>query len=287
MWLTIAFCSALLSAAAAVVQKKILFRIDAVTFSFLLSAVVMLISLGIPLIVDVTAVSSLTFLILFVKSIINALAFLLVMMALERFDISGTLPLLALTPAVTALLAFAAIGDSISLRETLAMVLMMAGAFLVERNAMWRRTAPLTEQWPVWTALILFAVSAVMDKELVGGQKVSPLLVLFYQHFIFLVVYASLFFRKRERIVKLAAKEWRTIMLLVAAVAVLTLGYRYTQLDAVKTGPVALVLAIKRTSVLFASLVGGRMFKEKKLAPRLAGAAFIVAAGFWILRNVG
>jgi len=41
MWLLLALVSALFSAAAAVMQKKILFRIDALTFSFMLSIVLM------------------------------------------------------------------------------------------------------------------------------------------------------------------------------------------------------------------------------------------------------
>jgi hypothetical protein len=34
-------------------------------------------------------------------------------------------------------------------------------------------------------------------------------------------------------------------------------------------------------------LVGGKMFNEKRLAPKLIAAACIIAAGFMILRNVG
>ncbi len=70
------------------------------------------------------------------------------------------------------------------------------------------------------------------------------------------------------------------------AIAVLTIGYRFTQLEAVKYAPVALVLAVKRTSILYASLVGGKLFSDKHLGMRIAGALLIVASGFIILRNV-
>lgn len=76
-------------------------------------------------------------------------------------------------------------------------------------------------------------------------------------------------------------------MPLIITVAVLTLAYRFTQLEATKLAPVALVLAVKRTSILYASLFGGKLFSEERLTIKLIGALLIVSAGFIILRNVG
>jgi drug/metabolite transporter (DMT)-like permease len=290
LWFIFAFLSALLSAAAAVTQKKILFRIDAVAFSFLLSIVLMLFSFGTAFVVDVTQLSTSVFLLLLVKSLINAAAFLLVMMALQRNGISSTLPLLGLTPGVTALLAYAALGESISGNEILGLLLMIGGVFLLERNesaASETDRRSNTSRWFIASALLLFAVSSVFDKYLVSGVKTPPLVVLFYQHAVFLLLYGVLFFRKHGSIKLFAKKDLRPTLLLVLAVAVFTMGYRYTQLAAVQLGSVALVLAVKRTSVFFAALVGGKLFKEKRLLPKLAAAACIIAAGFIILRNVG
>lgn len=283
-WLALAFISALLSAAAAVTQKRILFKIDALTFSFLLSVVIMIVSFGAFFVVDVTAVSGTMLLILVIKGIINAFAFVLVMMMLERADISGTLPLLALTPGVTAILAFVVIGETIPPIEVFGLTLTIGGVLLLERKP--TGLGSLKAQWYIWTALLLFAISAVMDKILVSGYKTSPIVVLFYQHVVFLFVYAIMFYWKKHSVRRILAKEYVPALLLIGAVAVFTLGYRFTQLEAVKTGNVAMVLAVKRTSVFYASLVGGKMFREKHLAIRLAGAAIIIAAGFIILRNV-
>jgi drug/metabolite transporter (DMT)-like permease len=67
----------------------------------------------------------------------------------------------------------------------------------------------------------------------------------------------------------------------------LTVGYRLTQLEATKIAPVALVLAIKRTSILYASFFGGRIFFDDRLRWKLVGGLLIVISGFIILRNVG
>ncbi len=283
-WLSLAFISALLSAAAAVTQKRILFKIDALTFSFLLSEVIMIISFGAFFIVDLTAISETTLAIIIFKSIINAFAFVLVMMMLERADISGTLPLLALTPGVTAILAFLVIGETIAPIEISGLILMVGGVLLLERKP--TGLGNLKAQWYIWTALLLFAISAVMDKMLVSGYKTPPIVILFYQHVVFLFVYAIMFYWTKHSIRRMLTREYVPALLLIVAVALFTLGYRFTQLEAVKAGNVAMVLAVKRTSVFYASLVGGKMFSERNLTVRLVGAAVIIAAGFVILRNV-
>lgn len=290
MWLLLALVSALFSAAAAVMQKKILFRIDALTFSFMLSIVLMGFSTGTLLFMDAFHLSSITLFVLIIKSVINAAAFLFVMMALQRGGISSTLPLLALTPGVTALLAYGALGETISKYEILGLSFMIAGIFLLERN---ESAASNNKQWfdsshwYIGSALILFSVSSVFDKYLVSGIKTPPLVVLFYQHAVFLVLYGGLYFRKHRSLKSFTESGMRSTVLLILAVAVLTMGYRYTQLAAVKLGSVALVLAVKRTSVFWAALVGGKLFDEKRLVPKLIAAACIIAAGFMILRNVG
>jgi drug/metabolite transporter (DMT)-like permease len=283
MWFMLAFGSAVLSATASIAEKKTLFRMDALTFSFLLAAVLMVYSLGTMFVVDVTAVTSATLVTLILKGIVNAFAFLLVMMALQRAEISSTLPLLALTPGIVALLAYFTIGDTISAREIIGLVLMIGGMVLLERKG----GNIIKAHWYIWVALVLFAVSAVMDKALVTGHKTHPLVVLFYQHAVFLLMYAVLFFWKKKPLLNLFTHEHRSTLVLIIFVAVLTLGYRYAQLAATQLAPVALVLAVKRTSVFFASLVGGKLFSEQRLPWKLVGAALIIVAGFLILRAVG
>ena len=56
----------------------------------------------------------------------------------------------------------------------------------------------------------------------------------------------------------------------------LTIIYRYTQIEAVKIAPVALVLAVKRISIFFAAVIGGKIFKEHNLWIRAAAAAVII-----------
>ena len=287
-WILLATCSALLSATAAVAQKRTLFRMHALEFSFLVSAAVLALSLFVPFTTDVLALPGRALTVLAVKSVLGGVAFLLVMMALERNAISNALPLMGLTPAVTALLALALLHESLKPWQWFGLALMLAGTWALELGS--RKPAPGTPGATFGTgrhrlmfgALLLFALSAVADRLLLSGMRVPPNVVLFHQNLVYTVMFGGMLLVRRVRFTELAGRG-REQWALVVAIAVLTLGYRFFQLQATRVGPVALVLAVKRTSIVYASFFGGRMFSEERLVPRVAGAALIVAAGFLFL----
>ena len=287
-WVVLASCSALLSAGAAVAQKRTLFRMHALEFSFLVSAAVLALSLFVPLTTDVLALPTRALVVLGVKSLLGGVAFLLVMMALERNPISRALPLLGLTPAVTAVLAQLLLHESLRPVQWFGLALMLAGTWALEERS--RETASNTASDRFGSgrhrlmagALLLFACSAVADRLLLNGMRVPPNVVLFNQQVVYCLLFGGLLLVRRTSFAEVARRgreQWQ----LIGAIAVLTLGYRFFQLQATRVGPVALVLAVKRTSILYATFFGGRLFAERRLGRRLAGAALIVAAGFLFL----
>ncbi|RPI06854.1 MAG: hypothetical protein EHM64_01525 [Ignavibacteriae bacterium] len=291
-WFIIASCSALLSAAAAVIQKKVLFRLNALEFSLMVSVIILMFSLFIPLSMDVTSIAPSTLLIIVGKSLLGGAAFLLVMMSLEHNQISTALPILGMTPAVTALAALLIIGEALHQWEWLGIGMMMAGTYILEKRPAQKFFQPVKElfrskdHYYMYGALCLFAVSSVFDKLLVSGYKTDPLIVLFYQHLVYCAMFGALFVMRRQQVHALVQKSAGELPFVVA-VALLTIAYRFTQLEATILAPVALVLAVKRTSILYASFYGGKIFSEERLAQKLIGGALIVGAGFIILRNVG
>ena len=291
IWFGLAFLSALLSAAAAIMQKKILFRMTALEFSFLVSVLTVALCALIPLAVDVTSVSGPTLAIMLAKSVLSAAAFLLVMMSLERNQISSALPLLGLTPAITALLSLAATGEMLRGWEWGGIALMMGGTYLEERKPgnlglrPFREVIAARSHRPIIGALLLFAVTSVVDKSLLTGYAVKPLVVLFYQQAVYCLVFGAMVWIRMAAFRGVIAKAKEQLPLILA-VALLTVAYRLSQLEATRDAPVALVLAIKRTSILYATFFGGKMFSEDRLGMKLFGGALIIASGFVILRNV-
>ena len=74
-------------------------------------------------------------------------------------------------------------------------------------------------------------------------------------------------------------KTWKLIVL----IAVFAVIYCYSHILAVKAGSVALVLSIKRTSVFFATVFGGRYFKERNLLQRSIAVAIMIAGAVIII----
>ena len=291
-WFILATISALLSAGAAVLQKKSLIQTTALPFAFVLSAFIMVLSAVFLPGVDVLTVPPDVLVLLVGKSQIGGAAFLCVMMSLERGQISTVLPLMGLTPAVTAVLALFMTGERMSGTEWIGLGVMMAGLYLLEwtpeRGETWagRVRTILTERRLIILALLLFALSSVADKLLVGAHKTDPRVVLVYQHVVFCLLFGGILLVRKLPVGEVV-KQARNQLPLFLVIAVITIAYRYAQLEATRLAPVALVLAVKRTSIFYASLLGGKIFADDRLGVRLAGAGLIIAAGFIILRNVG
>lgn len=291
-WFALASCSALLSAAAAVIQKKVLLRLNALEFSFIVSVIILIFSCFFSFSTNVASISPAMLMIIVVKSILGGAAFFLVMMSLEYNQISTALPILGMTPAVTAIAALIIIGESLHNWEWLGIGMMMAGTYFIEKRPAQKIFQPFKEalrsrnHYYMYGALGLFAVSSVFDKLLVSGYKIDPLVVLFYQHIVYCVMFGLLLLIRKQSF-QTTLQKGKSQIPFIITVALLTIAYRFTQLEATKFAPVALVLAVKRTSILYASFFGGKIFSEERLVQKIIGGALIVVAGFIILRNVG
>lgn len=77
----------------------------------------------------------------------------------------------------------------------------------------------------------------------------------------------------------------KNLLSIIIFVAALTIFYRWSQIEAVKLAPVALVLSIKRTSVFFASLIGGKIFKESNLTQRIVATIIMVGGAILIINS--
>ena len=177
-WFTLALISAVLSAAASILEKKSLFTYDALEFSFILSAFNLLFSLPFFFYVDYSALTASALLVLFVKSVMGVLAFWCVMLALKNLEISGALPLMVLTPGLVAFLAFLFLGESLSPWKVGGMALMVWGStFLnpgVSLGASLRALAANRPCRTMMVASLFIAAGRVVDARVVGLLAEHP-----------------------------------------------------------------------------------------------------------------
>ena len=188
LWFVLAFISAVLSATAAISQKKVLFKLEALEFSFLLSLFNMIFSLPFLFINDLSIITFNTLLLLYLKTILGTLAFWCVMLAIKNLEISKALPLMVLTPGLVALTAFAFLGESLTSLEISGMLLLLAGTYILESKAKQDILMPFKvfikskNHHYIIFALLLFTATSVLDKTLLSRFSLEPPAFIGFQH---------------------------------------------------------------------------------------------------------
>lgn len=287
-WFYIALISALFSAAAAIAQKKVLFKLDALDFSFLLSIINLIFCLPFFLNTEFGEIAFQSLIILYIKNILGAAAFLYVMLSIKNMEISRALPLLALTPGLVAVFAFISIGETLTIVEISGIVLLLIGTYVLESKSSQSIIEPFKifikskKHHYVLIALILLSVTSILDRFLLGGEKLTPSAFMGFQHLFLAINFLLIFVFAKRNVGKLIKSINKEFLFWIIFISFLTIIYRYTQVEAVKIAPVALVLAVKRISVFFAAIIGGKIFREKRLLVRAAATAIIITGAILI-----
>ena len=164
----------------------------------------------------------------------------------------------------------------------------MAGTWLLEIR---KTRSPLESfrvlrrsrgHWYIAAALVLFTATSVLDKVIVVQLEVPPLAFVCFSNLFSLALFSVIFIlsppsSRGLRDCIRSSGRW------IAPIALCTVIYRYTQITAVQLGPaVALVLAVKRLSVLFATLFGGKLFAESFLRRRTLAVIILMTGAFLV-----
>ncbi len=288
MWFLFATTSALLSATAAILEKKTLFKCNALIFSFLLAVANLVLSVPFFMYADFSPVSNATLGVVAFKSFMGAVSFLLVMNGIKRLELSSALPLLVLTPGLVAVFAWLMLGDSLAGAEMAGLVLLLVGTYMLQVGQPANLLKPFYFGFRnraylfIAGAVFIFTITSLIDKWLLASYRVQPETYLPLQHlfmaFFFLVFVLFSKIRTTD-LVHSAKPVWKWVLV----IAVLTIAYRYSHIWAIKTGAVALALSVKRTSVFFAAVIGGTIFKEKHVPYKALATAVMIAGAVLVI----
>lgn len=293
-WYGFGFSAAMLAASAAVLEKWLLKRMSVWQMSAWFSAVTA--ALVIPVLMtfkgSLASLTPLLWGVILLKSVLEAVQFVSVMQGIRRLGISTTIPLMALSPGFVAVAGSLAIGDTLRGLQWAGLLLMVAGMYVIQlegRSSWWRPLVRLftdRAQWTILVALSASVVVALLDKTILSGYKIPPQLFITVQQWylaaLFLLILAvRTAFRREEPL------PWNvSVVAGLVVLAVVTVGYRYLQMRGVMLAPVALVLAVRRTSVVMASLVGGSLFHEEGFLRRSVAAVVLTAGAILLAQTV-
>ena len=286
-WYIFALGAALLSAAAAVTEKVALRREHALQFS----AVLAVINLGLtaPLLatVDFGSLNPKAVWLMYAASLVGTLAFYLVTRAVRHLEVSETSPFLILGPGVTALVAWFVIGETLSAIQVSGIALLIVGVYVLELQDGGGLIAPfravLRSRYLILllAALLLYGLCGTFDRFTLSRLGVSPTTYIALIHPMlalnFIIALVALH-GWRDLVEGFKAAGWWVLL-----VGLFTVGYRWTEVNAMAMVPVALVVAIKRTSGFFSALIGGELFHEHNLPRKLAACVILLGGALLVV----
>lgn len=286
-WLIFAILTAVFLSIASLIEKKALVHVHAIDFSAAVSIWSLVFSVPFLFFIDFSLVTGKILVFVGASAFMAATAFVLVAKGIRHLDISLVSPILSLSPGTTAVLGFIVLGEKLSALQVAGVGAMIVGSYILAvptgrtlRDSL-KSFSKSYHVHLVLLSLLFYSIGAVLDRTIVDDLSLSVPAFMFLFHIfitIFSLFIASLFGGGMHG-VGLGLKKGGSQAVLVS---LLTVGYRFFQMEALQLAFVGLVSAVKRSSSFFTTLIGGGLFNEKNLARRVFASIVIIVGVFLI-----
>jgi|CXWL01.1.fsa_nt_gi drug/metabolite transporter (DMT)-like permease len=281
-WYVFALLGAFFISVASVLEKKVLLHAEPLHFSGSTILVSGILSIPFLYFVSWSSFTAYSIGLLYLISLLATISFVLVATSLKKMEAGEQSLILSVTPVVTAIFAYAFLGEALSANATIGMVLIVLGLLLLEYKTI-RGLARPHHALSVKTIAILlttasvvfYAMGGVLDRMVLSGGTVRALdFIVIAQVFMlmnFLVL--NMFLKKGDHLLDGAFKKEP---LKIVFFSVLIFLSRVSYAQAVTTTYVALVAILKRTGALFTVILGGAYLKESHVVLKLISGVIII-----------
>ena len=213
---------------------------------------------------------------------LEVLAMVMYVIAIRDSPLALTLPYMAFTPVFTMLVGWLLLGERVSMQGLLGVLLVTLGAYILNLEQA-RLSRPRTWFEPFAAIVrergsrlmlgvaLIYGITSVQGK---GAMQYMAGMQFGAFYFLLLGVFTLAVFAVREpRAVRVLLRpSWGAIV--VGALMALMVVTHFLALEKVQT---AYMIAVKRTSILFAILFGALLFGDRRLLQHLAAGAVMVA----------
>lgn len=220
---------------------------------------------------------------------LELLAMVMYMSAIREAPLSLTLPYLAFTPALTVFTGYLILGETVSLRGVIGILLVVAGAWLL--NLPLRNRPADFRWWSPFHAMVhqraarlmlgvasIYAVTAALSKSVLEH---GPALTVGPLYFLCVGMGALLLGLIRAPTNSLKALAYRPGWGLLAGLFMA--GMIFSHFLSIGQVEAAYMIAVKRTSLLFGMLYGALWFGESGLAAKMAAGGLMIAGVFMVV----
>jgi uncharacterized membrane protein len=215
---------------------------------------------------------------LLIGGTLNILAMFQFMRALQASDMSLAIPFISFTPIFLLITSPVMVGDVPTTQDIAGIMCIVAGAYVlhiqsVHRGLLGPLLAVFREPGPRRMLSVAFIYSLTSNFDKIGVQNSSPL---FWSLSIAGVMTIGFVFLLRflpRQNIDAPQKGTLGILLLIGLFQAIGLLFHNTALS---LGPVPSVIAVKRSSILFAVIWGLVFLRERHLGKRLTGAILMI-----------
>ena len=286
-WYVFAFLSAFFLGILSLVDKKILMHEHALEFLSGRAPLVFLISL--VLIPFITIPSSSTFLIIYFVSVIVTAGSIYFNKSIRHGEISLLSPMTNINPLFILVFAYLFLGEVPTMKQYSGIFLLVLGTYVLEvgvRNTGFLEPIAHFFKSKVIHNLILgllaFSIASILDKKILGnGMDVITYLFFFFifisLNFVLLDIYR---FGVKE-LIKNVKENFK--LHLLSAVMVFLTHSTYLLAVSIPASQISLIIPIRRTSSLFTTFFGGKLFHEHNLLVKTLASIIMIWGAIFIL----
>ncbi len=285
-WFIFALGAAVLTSFVSVIEKKVLFKEHAAEFSATLAILNFAITIPFFYLIDFS-IEPFVWILIILAAFFASVGFLFVAKAVRHMEISAASPLLNFGPGFTAMVAVLLLGEILSPLNVIGILTLMIGSYVLEIDfKSHSMLTPLKKIYKskyihyIFIALGSYSFSAVSGKYALNF--IDPIsLVLLQQLFIAIIfLFILKLFYDGFHGIKHGIKKAGWWIILMASI---TVSYRILQAFAMKITFVSLVMPIKKLSTLFATVLGGEIFKEHGLYQKIIACVIMLIGAYLVV----
>ncbi len=283
-WYYLVLISAALMGFSSVLEKYMLKDEHASAYSASFSIIIALMALVFVPLADFN-ISPYAVALVFLISVVSTISYILTARVYKHGNISVSSPILSSLPQLLIVVfAFMFLSERLSFVQYMSIAVMIIAAYLLLFKANSRKKAAFEGKKYVYELVVVIALMAI------GGVLLKYLLFYMnpYTYMVlveaFMALDMTVYMQLHYGGVKEIAHNMRKYRKPLLAIAVITMAYRITYYVAVSTTYVSLASPLRNTlSVVITVLLGGMLFKEGNIARKLALAAVMLAAVYFLI----
>ncbi len=275
-----------------IAEKQVLTEEGVEIYSSQLSFVLAFISLPLLFFVKSFDISNSALFITYGASFCSIIAALTSVWIIKKMDLSESAVLFAAGPVIIAIAAGVLLHEKITPLAIAGILVSCLGIFILEyhspKSEKHNLAFPVSDTIPgpekkailyslLFVSLIAFSLGAIADRYVIHNMGIDPILYLIIIQFFILFNFAliDLFLSKKmkRKVIdpKLFLRKsfWANVIFII--------GHRVSHIFAVQMMQISILNAIKQSSAVFTTLLGGRIFKEKHMLKRGIACLAVVA----------